>query len=224
MRHSTAESTTRRRILVAAASLMLLVVGIGTYVVLSSRSSTPAVAHATDVRGAGAADHAPPETALGPLVPLPRIDEPEKFSLSVAHALFDWDTSRSLKDYTGRLLAAADPTGQESPGLVADIANYQPTPSAWLDLRPYATQQRIEIDSIEVPPRWAVAVADAGPNGLLPGTVAYTIEGTRQRTGQWEGKTVTTEHAVAFTMFVVCRPSYPRCYLLRLSRLDEPLE
>jgi hypothetical protein len=66
--------------------------------------------------------------------------------------------------------------------------------------------------------------AGVGPDGLLPGTTALTIQGTRHRAGEWEGEPVATEQDVAFTVFIVCRPSYPRCYLLRLSRLDEPLQ
>jgi len=58
---------------------------------------------------------------------------------------------------------------------------------------------------------------------LLPGTTAFTITGVRHRSGVWEGTPVTSEHDVAFTVFVVCAPSYPACHLLRLSRLDEPL-
>ena len=43
------------------------------------------------------------------------------------------------------------------------------------------------------------------------------------RTGVWNGQPVTSEHPVAFTVFVVCAPTYPTCHLLRLSQLDNPL-
>ena len=49
------------------------------------------------------------------------------------------------------------------------------------------------------------------------------IEGTRHRTGTWSGEPVTSAHPVAFTVFVVCAPTYDTCYLLRLSQLDNPL-
>ena len=39
----------------------------------------------------------------------------------------------------------------------------------------------------------------------------------------WNGQPVTSEHPVAFTVFVVCAPTYPTCHLLRLSQLDNPL-
>ena len=143
----------------------------------------------------------------------------------MARTLFDWDTAAAwaLSEYTGRLLAVADPTGQESPGLVADIAGYLPTVEAWAFLKPYYTRQWLEISSVEVPDLWDQALAEAGP-GLAPGTTAYTIRGTRHRAGVWEGEPVTSEHEVAFTVFIVCEPSYPTCHLLRLSRLDEPLD
>ncbi|WP_141012954.1 hypothetical protein [Nocardioides sambongensis] len=118
----------------------------------------------------------------------------------------------------------ADPTGESAPGLVADVAAYLPTDEAWAMLRAYATRQWLEITSSEVPSLWAQALEEAGPSGLAPGTVAYTIQGIRHRSGVWEGAAVSSEHSVAFTVFVVCGPSYPECHLLRLSRLDEPLE
>ncbi|WP_262852275.1 ParB N-terminal domain-containing protein [Mumia quercus] len=38
------------------------------------------------------------------------------------------------------------------------------------------------------------------------------------------GEPVASEHTVAFTVFIVCGPSYPECHLLRLSLLDKPLD
>ena len=151
--------------------------------------------------------------------------DPETFARRVAEALFAWDTATPTTpaDLTERLVAVADPTGESSAGLVADIANYLPTLHAWAELRRYGTRQWIEITSTEVPSLWATAVEQAGPDGLLPGTKAYTINGVRHRSGIWEGEAVRTAHDVAFTVFVVCGPSYPECHLLRLSRLDAPL-
>lgn len=50
-----------------------------------------------------------------------------------------------------------------------------------------------------------------------------TVTGVRHRAGTWEGREVAEEFDVAFTAILVCGPTYPQCYLLRLSRLDEPL-
>ncbi|MFD1507076.1 hypothetical protein ACFSBG_15570 [Georgenia yuyongxinii] len=49
------------------------------------------------------------------------------------------------------------------------------------------------------------------------------VEVRLHRAGIWEGREVTDQFDVAFTAVVVCDPTYPQCYLLRLSRLDEPL-
>jgi hypothetical protein len=138
--------------------------------------------------------------------------------------LFDWDTTTDRpEDTTGRLLAVADPTGQESPGLVADLAGYLPAPEAWELLRAYETRQWLEIHTADIPAAWATARAQAPAGALAPGTSAYTVTGTRHRAGVWDGEPVATAHPVAFTVFVVCAPTYERCHLLRLSRLDEPL-
>ena len=68
-------------------------------------------------------------------------------------------------------------------------------------------------------------VEEKNPQGvsLAAGTTAVTIEGTRQRAGVWNGQPVASEHPVAFTVFVVCAPTYSTCHLLRLSQLDNPL-
>ena len=122
------------------------------------------------------------------------------------------------------LVAVADPTGVETPGLVADLSLYLPTVQAWPNLQRYSTRQWLEVSLVEQPSLWPQAVAEAPSGSLAPGTTAYTITGVRHRAGVWEGRPVTSEHDVAFTVFMVCRPSYDACRLLRLSRLDEPLK
>ncbi len=152
--------------------------------------------------------------------------DPEAFASAVARALFDWDTAAApqLSEHVDQLLTVADPTGAESQGLIADVAAYLPTDEAWAYLKRYYTRQWIEIESVTVPDLWAEALEEAGPGGFAPGTAAYTIEGVRHRTGIWESDDVSSAHDVAFTVFIVCGPTYPSCHLLRLSRLDEPLE
>ena len=151
--------------------------------------------------------------------------DPETFARHVAQALFEWDTATliSRTDHVEQLVAVADPTGESTPGLVSDLDNYLPTQDAWVELAQYETRQWLSIDSVTTPTQWAEAEAQAGDE-LLPGTTAFTIHGTRHRAGVWEGEPVTSEHDVAFTVFIVCGPSYPECHLLRLSMLDKPLE
>ena len=121
------------------------------------------------------------------------------------------------------MVAVAETTGESTPGLVSDLDNYLPTEDAWVELAKYETRQWIVIDSVTTPTKWADAQDQAGDQ-LLPGTTALTIHGTRHRAGVWEGEPVASEHDVAFTIFLVCGPSYPECHLLRLSMLDKPLE
>lgn len=228
LRSLDSHTTRRRRVCVGALVVAVVAAAVGGWLAIANpRHATPAgsppIADA-DRQGQTPAGGAAPEPAV--LDQVATTADPRVFAESVAQALLAWDTTGPfvLNDYTGRLLAVADPTGEESPGLVADLAGYLPTADAWAYLRPYYTRQWLQISSAEVPDQWDQALAEAGPQGLAPGTTAYTITGTRHRAGVWEGDDVTSEHDVAFTVFVVCQPSYPTCHLLRLSRLDEPLE
>lgn len=159
-----------------------------------------------------------------PLASLPRTNNPEDYVRAVAVALFDWDTFTLLTpaDHRAVLIDDADPSGLETPGLIADLDGYFPSTVTWRDLAEYRTTQRLEIDSVIVPEQWAEAVAASGGQ-IADGTHAYTIDGTRHREGIWYDKPVTSAHPVAFTVFVTCQPAFDRCHLLRLSLLDTPL-
>lgn len=232
MRHSTTpeDQLRRRRILVVAATAIGLLIATATYAALS-QPGTSRASDAIDSRvGHGDLYRAPNSdgsglTPDGVLATLEPTADPKAFAVLVAQALFEWDTTVTvpLAEYISRLVEVADPTGESSPGLVADVAGYLPTALAWADLRTYSTRQWLKVESVEVPRLWSQAKAEAGPEGLLPGTAAYTIIGVRHRAGIWEDKPVASQHDVAFTVFIVCAPSYPDCRLLRLSRLDEPL-
>lgn len=188
--------------------------------VAPSATGSPATPGVTDAPGA-----APPTRAVELAAAL-ATDDPAEFASVVAAAIFDWETTsgHGIGEYVARLVAIADPTGEETPGLVADLAGYLPTATAWGDLRTYSTRQWLEVDSVQVPSLWPQALAEAQEGALLPGSAAYTVSGVRHRAGVWQGESVASEHEVAFTVFMVCGPSYDRCHLLRLSRLDEPLD
>lgn len=155
---------------------------------------------------------------------LPRTNDPEVYVRAVVRALFDWDTFTLLTpaDHRAVLIADADPSGLETPGLIADLDGYFPSATTWRDLAEYRTTQHIEIDTVVVPEQWAEAVAVSGGQ-IADGTHAYTVDGTRHREGIWYDKPVTSAHPVAFTVFVTCQPAFDRCHLLRLSVLDTPL-
>lgn len=178
-------------------------------------------------QSAGATDAMP--EAAAPVVTLedralPHTTDPITYARAVATALFDWDTSLGFlpTDYTAAVLADADPSGEETPGLISDVATYLPTVEQWLDLGAMEVRQNIAIEDAYVPETWTAAVDQANGH-LRPGTTAVTVTGTRQRTGVWNGETAESSYPVSFTVFVACQPSFDRCHVLRLSQLDKPL-
>lgn len=229
MSPASADPKTRRRLvaLIASGILLLLLAGAGVYGLLTG----PRNPSTTDPRPEPSPTLSRPSSPGPSTPPLPRVPavprtaDPVAFAEGVTSTLFAWDTALGLwpLDYTSAILAVGDPSGDEQAGLASDIATYLPNRDAWTELRQYATTQHLVIDTAFVPPAWADAVAQAQPGQIAPGTIAVTIEGTRHRSGIWNGQPVTSEHPVSFTVFVVCAPTYQTCHLLRLSQLDNPL-
>lgn len=191
------------------------------------------------VHGPGSAGGAPgaPSSTSGPApavtvptapgaspAPVASSGDPEQFARRVAVAVFTWDTATGYapSDYIQQVVNVGDPSGNETPGLAADLADYLPNTAAWAQLRQYETRQWLTMDTATVPTTWKQA-RQQGNATLLPGTTAYTITGTRHRAGVWDGKPVTTAEQVSFTIFETCQPTYPTCRLLRLSQLGNPL-
>lgn len=246
MKTSHAPSPRRRLIVVIAAGVVfLLLAGVGIYGLITGPRTAPTPSPGEP----GSTATAPPDGGASPVrIPaVPHSSDPEEFARGFAEALFAWDTSSGFMplDYTTVLLDAGDPTGTEQAGLAADIALYLPTRDAWTGLREYGTTQHLTIDTATVPDAWDDAVAQAQPGQLAPGTTAYTIDGTRHRDGIWNNEPVTSDHEVAYTIFLRCPPepehsdekpsptSKPNsgesdgqpagCHVLRLSQLDNPL-
>lgn len=223
------DTRARHRLIAILAALVaaLVVTGIGVYgLITGPPTSTEPGTEGTSGPGPVVTTPADPAPTTTPRLPVVRAsDDPETFAGNVATALFAWDTASGFMplDYTSVILAVGDPSGAEQAGLAADIATYLPSREAWVELRKYATTQHLSIERIVVPDTWDDAVAQAQPGQLAQGTIAYTIEGTRHRDGVWNEQTVTSEHPVAFTVFLVCGPTYDTCHLLRLSQLDNPL-
>lgn len=228
-RISAPASRARLVALIAAGVALVLLVGVGVYGLIAGPRTHHDATGPTPLAGpAATSPQNPTGTASATMPSLPRVapsSDPETFARNVATALFSWDTNSGSMplDYTSVILAVGDPSGTEQAGLAADIATYLPNQDAWVQLRQYATRQHLTIDKAYVPQAWGEAVAQARPGQLSPGTIAYTIEGTRHREGTWNDQTVTSAHPVAFTVFLVCAPSYPTCHLLRLSEPDNPL-
>ncbi|WP_324654061.1 hypothetical protein [Georgenia sp. H159] len=225
-----APTTYRRRMVrIALGTLVLLAVAVAAvtgYGLLTTRHTKPVEPRATAASSTPDPVATATPAALAPpgLPPIIATANPVTFATAVSRALFDWDTTgrHTLADHKGRLLVVADPSGVESPGLVADLGAYLPTVQTWDFLAKYETRQWIQVTDTRVPGQWQDAVTAAG-DGLTPGTTAVTVTGVRHRVGTWEGHEVAERFDVAFTAFIVCGPTYPQCYLLRLSRLDEPL-
>lgn len=222
---TTPDDLRRRRLIVAGIATALLLIAFVTYAVLVHRSHSQSAATADAKHGT--VDLTPAETkaVVTELQPLRGTSDPEAFVRLVAEAIFSWDTATLLTrtDHIEQIVAVADPSGESTPGLISDLDNYLPTQDAWVELAAYETRQWLTIDSVVTPTKWAEAQAQAGDE-LLPGTTALTIHGARHRSGFWEGESVASAHAVAFTVFIVCGPSYPECHVLRLSLLDKPLD
>lgn len=210
-----------RRLFIAAAvgaTVLLLLIGVGVYGLLRG-PATPDTPHTPTSLTSPAEETRQPSFTPRPVA---ETSDAESFARSVAERLFGWDTGLEYgpADYMQCLVDVADPT--EAPGLAADVRGYFPEARAWGELRQYQTRQWIEIDSIVVPQDWAAAKAQAGAGQFPPGAVAYTITGTRHRTGMWDGRETSDARPVAFTIFAACTNG-DGCRLLRLSAVDQPL-
>lgn len=207
---------------VCAAVVLTLLVGVGVYglVLGPQQSASPAPAIRT-------VEPSPSVTLLR-TDELPRIavsGDPVVYARSVASALFSWDTAsdHGRREYLDVLISEAPTDGAEVDGLIADLEGYFPTAEQWGKLREYRTRQYLSIAEAGVPEGWERIVQDARDR-VAEGTVAVTVRGTRHRAGVWEDVATTSEHGVAFTVFVSCTAGVDRCRLLRLSGLGTPLE
>ena len=227
-------SRRRLAVIIASALTVIVLAGVGIYGLVTGPRTPDSTA---PTRAPSPSEPAPTGDGPAELAEIPATNDPRRFAERVADALFTWDTGSGLLplDYTSVLLDVADPSGVEQSGLASDIAGYFPNREAWIELRKHQTRQWIEITDLYVPEGWAEAEAQAQPGQLVPGAVAYTVEGVRHRDGIWHGETVTAQYEVAFTIFLACPPQGPddddegaadrgeACYLLRLSMLDTPL-
>jgi hypothetical protein len=218
---------TRRQIaLILGAAFAVLTLVIGVYgIATGPNEGANEDRHGVIGTGAGGDSNALGVVQRDPTAAaLPQTSEPIAYARAVAGALFAWDTTGGYlpADYQAPVLADADPSGEEAPGLITDVTTYFPTIDQWLDLATLEVTQSLAIDSAVVPASWP-SIVEQAYGQLGPGTTAVTITGTRERGGAWNGKHVTTSSPVAFTVFIACPPSFDRCHILRLSELDNPL-
>tara|TARA_B100002049_G_scaffold101040_2_gene74573 strand:- start:2754 stop:3428 length:675 start_codon:yes stop_codon:yes gene_type:complete len=211
-------------VLIVAAAVLALLVGVGLYGLLLAPRSDPSPGGSSANDPPGSSTSAP---SPGPSTPpvIRESDDPEAFARALATALFTWDTATEFgpTDYAQVIVDVGDPSGNETAGLASDVRTYLPTADAWAQLRTMQTRQWLDIDEVFVPDEWATALEQASEGQILPGTVAYTITGVRQREGIHGTEPVTSSHDVAFTVFITCEPTFDTCRALRLSELDNPL-
>lgn len=202
-------------------------VGVGVYgLLLAPDPTTPAPAPAGDPRGPVDLSPEPDSTASSPsLPPILSTADAAAFARAAAHALIDWDTATPFEpsDYAQVIIDAGDPSGTETAALASDVRSYLPTADAWAKLRAYGTRQWLTIEDAVIPASWNEALNQAADSQLLPGTIAYTLTGTRHRAGTVGTQAQETSRPVSFTLFIACEPSFEECRLLRLSEVDNPL-
>jgi hypothetical protein len=222
------EHPRRRRLVLLLAvgfGVLAALVGVGLYgLLLAPTPGAPrtAVDPTAPVEPATEPKPTAPSAALPPL---PSTSDAEAFARAAAQALINWDTAADIEptDYAQIIVDAGDPSGMETAGLASDVRTYFPTADAWLKLRTYGTRQWLTIDDAFVPASWNEALDQAADGDLLPGTIAYTVNGTRHRAGVVGTETQETSRPIAFTLFIACEPSFQECRLLRLSEVDNPL-
>lgn len=211
-------------VLIVAAVVLAMLVGVGLYGLLLAPRSDPSPGGSSAGDPPGSSTSSPSPGSSTPPV-IRESDDPEAFARALSTALFTWDTATEFgpTDYAQVIVDVGDPSGNETAGLASDVRTYLPTADAWAQLRTMQTRQWLDINDVFVPDEWATALEQASEGQILPGTVAYTITGIRQREGIHGTEPVTSSHDVAFTVFITCEPTFDTCRVLRLSELDNPL-
>lgn len=217
----------RRRLVVLLAvtlGVVVALVGVGLYGLVlapSPDAATPTIEPTAPVSAPDVPTPAPSGATLPAIGPT---TDAEAYARDAAEALITWDTTEfELTDYAQVIVDAGDPSGFETAALASDVRSYLPTADAWAQLRIYGTRQWLTIDDIYIPASWNEALVQAAEGDLLPGTIAYTVSGTRHRAGTVGTEAQETSRPIAFTLFIACEPSFDECHLLRLSEVDNPL-
>lgn len=210
-------------VLVAVGIALAVLTGIALYGLFARAPANDSDGDRASSSTTAGTEHAP---ANDELRPIERDAGPEEFARSAAVALFTWSSRGQASPEAVRehLLEVTDPSGYETPGLYADLAGYLPSESQWRQLRDFDTHQSIDITGLSIPETWQEVAADPA-NEIEPGTIAFTVEAERIRSGGWEGSSHRDEKRdeVEFTMFVACPEDTGECSLLRLSKLGSAL-
>jgi len=222
------ERSGRRRLVLLLAvgfAVLAALVGVGLYGLLLAPTPTMPTTAVDSTAPVESSAEPKPTASSASLPPILSTSDAEAFVRDAAQALITWDTAAAFEptDYAQVVVDAGDPSGAETAALASDVRTYFPTTDAWLKLRTYGTRQWLTIDDAFVPASWNEALDQATEGQLLPGTIAYTVTGTRHRAGIVGTDAQETSRPIAFTLFIACDPSFDECRLLRLSEVDNPL-
>lgn len=220
--------TGRRRLVLLLAvgfGVLAALVGVGLYGLLLAPTPTAPTSAVDPTAPARPPAEPKPTLSSAALAPILSTSDAEAFVRAAAQALINWDTAAGLEptDYAQVIVDAGDPSGTETAALASDVRGYLPTADAWSKLRTYGTRQWLTIDDAFIPASWNEALDQATEGQLLPGTIAYTVTGTRHRAGIVGTEAQETSRPIAFTLLLACQPSFDECRLLRLSEVDNPL-
>jgi hypothetical protein len=218
-------SRVRRYALITAALVLTLLAGVGVYGLLAGPTPPAARPSATTSPSVAPSASASPSPSAAEPPSVKASRDPDVFARNLATTLFTWDTAEGLfpLDYSASILTVGDPTGMEQAGLASDVAAYMPSREQWVELRKHATRQSLTITRTYVPEAWGEAVRQTAPGQLPSGATAITIQGTRHRSGEWDGRPVGEDFPVSFTVFIACPNGAAPCHVLRLSQLNNPL-
>lgn len=219
MRQPTDHHRARVRIAVAVGATVLAATGI--VGLLGHQRQEPTTVEATGAERSRPATQQPDTIAASARAGRSAaVDYARRF----ATELLSWDSTAmsSPTAQMDQLVAEADPSGLETPGLVADLTNYLPAKTEWTHLRRHAVTQSATIHTAIVPDSWRPIAADAAV-GLSDGATAVTIQATRHRRGSSGGQQHSSDHPLTFTVFLACPPDGESCHVLRLSLPGTPL-
>lgn len=215
-------NTRRRRLIIAivgSAIVLFVLLMIGAYGLLRG----PANARQSEVRANEASVSPTVLERVGEPQPVAMTSDSEPFARSVARALFTWDTRHEGGPTVWAQVLVDAAEADEAAAVASDVRGYLPVAEMWQQLSSYGTRQWFELQSIAVPDAWSTALEQAAPGQLPRGATALTVVGTRHRAGTSNTEVMRTERQVSFTIFIAC-PDLDPCALLRLSKLDRPLE
>lgn len=215
-------SLQRRGVILGAsvgAGLLLVLVAVGVVGLLRGPESAPESERVVHESSAAASS---PTPVLRPW-PIADTTDPERFARAVTRALFTWDSRYpgGVSSWAQVVVDVAD--ADEASSVAADVRAYLPSPEYWAQLGDFGTRQSMDVESVVVPNAWSTALAQAAPGQLPSEATAFTVDGVSERTGTWGDEEMRTNRRVAFTLFISCPMGDP-CVLLRLSRLDAPLD